>query len=258
VALRLTTAGESHGPALVAVVEGLPAGLALDRAAIEADLRRRQQGYGPSPRQQIETDEVEVLAGLRHGRTLGTPLALVTDLSTSQRGVTRRWVGSTPAPLRLLQKTLQVPSFGAAGTVALVRPRAGTLAALCLAVALAGCGGGSRPTTAQAELPRAVAEDLASKSDAVADALDAGDQCKAAQLADELKNAVETAVSGGEVPAVFQGELERNATDLQNKVNCEQKKQEEKGKKKGHKHESETTTLGTTVSTTTTTTGGND
>jgi chorismate synthase len=77
VALTLTTAGESHGPALVAVVTGLPAGLELDRAAIEDDLRRRQQGYGRSPRQQIETDEVEVLAGLRHGRTLGTPLALV-------------------------------------------------------------------------------------------------------------------------------------------------------------------------------------
>jgi chorismate synthase len=77
VTLELTTAGESHGPALVAVVEGLPAGLVLDRARIEADLRRRQQGYGRSPRQQIETDEVEVLAGLRQGRTLGTPLALV-------------------------------------------------------------------------------------------------------------------------------------------------------------------------------------
>jgi chorismate synthase len=75
--LTLTTAGESHGPALVAIVTGLPAGLVLDRAAVEADLRRRQQGYGRSPRQQIETDEVEVLAGLRHGRTLGTPLALV-------------------------------------------------------------------------------------------------------------------------------------------------------------------------------------
>ncbi|HET6696737.1 MAG TPA: chorismate synthase [Gaiellaceae bacterium] len=75
--LTLTTAGESHGPGLVAVVTGLPAGLELDRAAIEDDLRRRQQGYGRSPRQQIETDEVEVLAGLRHGRTLGTPLALV-------------------------------------------------------------------------------------------------------------------------------------------------------------------------------------
>jgi chorismate synthase len=76
-ALELATAGESHGPALVAIVSGLPAGLVLDRAAIDADLRRRQQGYGRSPRQQIETDEVEVLAGLRHGRTLGTPLALV-------------------------------------------------------------------------------------------------------------------------------------------------------------------------------------
>lgn len=76
-ALGLTTAGESHGPALVAIVTGLPSGLRLDKAAIDADLRRRQQGYGRSPRQQLETDEVEVLAGLRHGLTLGTPLALV-------------------------------------------------------------------------------------------------------------------------------------------------------------------------------------
>ena len=76
-AFRLTTAGESHGPALVAIVEGLPAGLTVEKAAIDADLRRRQQGYGRSPRQQIEQDEVEVLAGLRHGRTLGTPLALL-------------------------------------------------------------------------------------------------------------------------------------------------------------------------------------
>jgi chorismate synthase len=75
--LGLATAGESHGPALVAIVTGLPAGLRLDKEAIDADLRRRQQGYGRSPRQKIETDEVEVLAGLRHGSTLGTPLALV-------------------------------------------------------------------------------------------------------------------------------------------------------------------------------------
>ena len=75
--LELATAGESHGPALVAIVSGLPAGLVLEKNAIDADLRRRQQGYGRSPRQQIETDAVEVLAGLRHGRTLGTPLALV-------------------------------------------------------------------------------------------------------------------------------------------------------------------------------------
>src|SRR5438876_12145879 len=75
--LRLATAGESHGPALVAILTGLPAGLVLDRDAIDADLKRRQEGYGRSPRQQIEQDKVEVLAGLRHGRTLGTPLALV-------------------------------------------------------------------------------------------------------------------------------------------------------------------------------------
>jgi chorismate synthase len=75
--LELTTAGESHGPALVAIVSGLPAGLGLDREAIDHDLHRRQQGYGRSPRQRLEQDRVQVLAGLRHGRTLGTPLALV-------------------------------------------------------------------------------------------------------------------------------------------------------------------------------------
>jgi len=75
--LDLVTAGESHGPALVAILTGLPAGLRLDRSAIDEDLHRRRQGYGRSPRQQLEADEVEVLAGLRHGVTLGTPLALV-------------------------------------------------------------------------------------------------------------------------------------------------------------------------------------
>jgi chorismate synthase len=77
VTLGLTTAGESHGPALVAIVTGLPAGLRLDPEAIAADLHRRRQGYGRSPRQKLEEDELEVLAGLRHGLTLGTPLALV-------------------------------------------------------------------------------------------------------------------------------------------------------------------------------------
>ena len=75
--LELRTAGESHGPALVAIVSGLPAGLTLDRDAIDHDLGRRQRGYGRSPRQKLEQDRVEVLAGLRHGRTLGSPLALV-------------------------------------------------------------------------------------------------------------------------------------------------------------------------------------
>ena len=76
-ALEVVTAGESHGPALTAIVVGLPAGLRLEKEAIDADLRRRQQGYGRSPRQKLESDEVEVLSGLRHGLTLGTPLTLV-------------------------------------------------------------------------------------------------------------------------------------------------------------------------------------
>lgn len=73
----MTTSGESHGPALVAIVSGVPAGLLLDREAIDRDLWRRQQGYGRSPRQKLESDKVDVLSGLRHGRTLGTPLTLV-------------------------------------------------------------------------------------------------------------------------------------------------------------------------------------
>jgi chorismate synthase len=77
VTLSFTTAGESHGPALVAIISGLPAGLQLDSTAIDRDLARRREGYGRSPRQKIEHDEVEVLAGLRHGVTLGSPLAIV-------------------------------------------------------------------------------------------------------------------------------------------------------------------------------------
>jgi len=75
--LRFLTAGESHGPGLTVVVEGLPAGLPIDREAIDADLRRRQGGYGRGGRMKIETDTVEVLSGLRHGRTLGSPVAFV-------------------------------------------------------------------------------------------------------------------------------------------------------------------------------------
>jgi len=75
--LRLLTAGESHGPALTVVVEGLPAGFPIDRQAIDDDLRRRQGGYGRGGRMQIESDSVEVLGGVRHGVTLGSPVSLV-------------------------------------------------------------------------------------------------------------------------------------------------------------------------------------
>jgi chorismate synthase len=72
--LSYVTAGESHGPGLTVVVSGLPAGLELHHDLIRADLARRQAGYGRSPRQQLEQDDVEVRGGLRHGRTLGSPL----------------------------------------------------------------------------------------------------------------------------------------------------------------------------------------
>ncbi len=74
--LRYWTAGESHGPALVALVDGFPAGLAVDKAGIDAELVRRQGGYGRGGRQRIETDSVTFLSGLWRGITLGSPLAL--------------------------------------------------------------------------------------------------------------------------------------------------------------------------------------
>jgi chorismate synthase len=74
---RFTTAGESHGPGLVAIVEGMPAGLELDREALDRDMARRQLGHGRGGRMKIETDTVEVRSGLRHGRTLGSPIAVL-------------------------------------------------------------------------------------------------------------------------------------------------------------------------------------
>jgi chorismate synthase len=74
--LRLITAGESHGPGLTTIVEGLPAGLELDRDALNADMARRQLGHGRGGRMKIEKDSAEVTAGVRHGRTMGGPIAL--------------------------------------------------------------------------------------------------------------------------------------------------------------------------------------
>jgi len=74
---RFNTAGESHGKALVALCEGLPAGLPIDLDSINRQMWRRQQGYGRGGRMKIEKDEVEILSGVRHGKTLGTPVALL-------------------------------------------------------------------------------------------------------------------------------------------------------------------------------------
>ncbi len=75
--LRFLTSGESHGPALVAMLEGMPAGLKLDLQQINEDLWRRQQGYGRGNRQKIEKDQAEIIGGVRHGITTGAPIALM-------------------------------------------------------------------------------------------------------------------------------------------------------------------------------------
>jgi len=77
--LRFTTAGESHGRALVAIVEGLPAGLAVNQEFIDYELRRRQLGYGRGGRMKIERDHAEILNGVRHGLTLGSPLTVLIE-----------------------------------------------------------------------------------------------------------------------------------------------------------------------------------
>ncbi len=75
--LDLVTSGQSHGPGIVAIVRGLPAGLSIDRDRMQRDLARRQAGYGRSPRQQLERDEAEILGGMRHGATIGGPVSLI-------------------------------------------------------------------------------------------------------------------------------------------------------------------------------------
>lgn len=78
-AIRLTTAGESHGPCVTAIVEGIPAGLAVSAADIDRELARRQVGYGRGGRMQIERDRVEIKGGVRHGVSLGYPICLVVE-----------------------------------------------------------------------------------------------------------------------------------------------------------------------------------
>jgi chorismate synthase len=94
--LSWTTAGESHGTALVGVLSGLPAGLALDLARVDAELARRQGGYGRSKRQRIERDRVELLSGTRAGITLGSPIAF--RLENADASIERADVPATPRP----------------------------------------------------------------------------------------------------------------------------------------------------------------
>src|SRR5580658_6767888 len=75
--LRFLTCGESHGPALISLLEGMPAGLPIDVDQINEELWRRQQGYGRGNRQKIEKDQAEIISGIRHGITTGAPIALM-------------------------------------------------------------------------------------------------------------------------------------------------------------------------------------
>ncbi|MDT1996182.1 chorismate synthase [Carnobacterium divergens] len=77
--MRYLTAGESHGPELTAIIEGLPAGMPLLKEDIDKELKRRQQGYGRGGRMKIEKDQARITAGIRHGRTMGSPVSLAVE-----------------------------------------------------------------------------------------------------------------------------------------------------------------------------------
>jgi chorismate synthase len=94
--LRWTSAGESHGKALVGVLEGMPAGLALDLERVRRELVRRQQGYGRSGRMRIEEDEVELLSGTRGGLTIGSPISFL--IKNRDRSIEKRPVPTQPRP----------------------------------------------------------------------------------------------------------------------------------------------------------------
>ncbi len=103
--MRYLTAGESHGPALIAVIEGLPANLQLDTAAINHQLWRRQQGYGRGYRMKIESDQVEFLTGLRFNKTLGTPLTMKVENKDFKNWLSRMSpTGDSPEDLNIITK----------------------------------------------------------------------------------------------------------------------------------------------------------
>ena len=95
--LRYLTAGESHGQALVVIVEGLPAGLSVTVEDIQAELARRRLGYGRGPRQRFEVDELTLVGGVRHGRTLGSPVAI--EIKNTEWFRSDKWHAEmSPAP----------------------------------------------------------------------------------------------------------------------------------------------------------------
>src|SRR5215471_9903761 len=119
--LRFTTAGESHGQALVSILEGMPAGLPLLSGDVDAELARRQQGYGRGRRMQIEKDAVEFLSGVRAGETIGSPIAMLIR--------NRDWKNweeiMSPAPDRADPSVADAPAPGSLRKRAVTRVRPG-------------------------------------------------------------------------------------------------------------------------------------
>ena len=111
--LRFLTAGESHGKALVVIIDGVPAGLPLSSTDLSSDLRRRQLGYGRGRRMAIEQDTADILSGVRHGVTLGSPIAL--QISN------RDWVNWQ----HTMSVSADLPAEGGAHRAAVTRPRPG-------------------------------------------------------------------------------------------------------------------------------------
>ncbi|HAM16679.1 MAG TPA: chorismate synthase, partial [Eggerthellaceae bacterium] len=106
--MQLITAGESHGPQLTAIVDGVPAGLRVSEESINADLARRQAGYGRGGRQAIERDTVRIVSGVRFGRTIGSPIALVVE-NRDWQNWTDRMAAFGDAPDDLKRETTPRP-----------------------------------------------------------------------------------------------------------------------------------------------------
>lgn len=116
--LRYLTAGESHGPALTVVVEGLPAGIDVTAEALGLELARRRQGYGRGARMKLEADDLEILGGVRHGRSLGSPIAVVVRNTEFEQ----KWSEDmSPAPATKEPKPLTRPRPGHADLVGMLK-----------------------------------------------------------------------------------------------------------------------------------------
>jgi chorismate synthase len=114
--LRFLTAGESHGQALVVIVEGLPAGIKFGYQELENELARRRLGYGRGPRMRIEKDEVKILSGIRHGYTLGSPIAI--EISNTEWP---KWAKEMSVEQNVPQRLLTEPRPGHADLVGMLK-----------------------------------------------------------------------------------------------------------------------------------------